>query len=154
MIKTPETLFGRRRFSLHFWAAGLLRGAAIGSVLLMQPGAAAAATGSFRVTASVPVLCMAHPDSAITLTNGALSSGKVTEACNKSGGYTVVANYRPLDHDEHATLVYNGVEIKLPASGSVVLHVSRLATIVSVAYSVSDVQVNSPIDLELDARPA
>jgi hypothetical protein len=126
----------------------------LGGALVMQPSAAAAATSGFRVTASVPVLCLAHPDSTITLANGVLSSGKVTEACNKRGGYTVVASYRSLETGEHATLVYDGVEIRLPASGSVILHVSHLATIVSVAYSVSDVHVNSPIALELDAQPA
>jgi len=140
--------------SLRLSAVGLLRGMMLGGALVMQPSAAAAATSGFRVTASVPVMCLAHPDSTITLANGVLSSGKVTEACNKPGGYTVVASYRPLETGEHATLIYNGVQISLPASGSAVLHVSSLATIVSVAYSVSDVQVNSPIALELDAQPA
>jgi len=113
-----------------------------------------AASNGFKVTATVPVTCLAHADSAITLTDGGSGSGRVTESCNKIGGYTVVANYRPLGSDEHATLIYNGVEIKLPAKGSVVLHVSSQATIVSVAYTISDVHVNSPINLELDAQPA
>jgi len=154
MLNAPETLFDRRQPSLRSLANGLLRGLVLGGVALIQPGAALAAGGGFRVTASVPVMCLAHADSAITLTDGAASSGKVTEACNKVGGYTVVATYRPLDADEHATVVYDGVQIKLPANGSVVLHTSSRATIISVAYSVSDVHVNSPIDLELDAQPA
>src|SRR5580658_5225237 len=76
---------------------------------------APAAGVGLQVSVSVQAACFVHDDTPIQLSGGGGEvSGAVVVACN-SGGYSVVANYRPLAADEAAVLQYDGQSFDLPA---------------------------------------
>lgn len=120
------------------------------SLLLTYPTLAAAqASSSFTVSAQVPYLCFVIPQSDLVITDGSNASGQVTEACNKGGGYTVMATYRELAEDETAVLEYNGQTVELPHGGQVALRVSNLATIKTVSYAVQSAHLDQPVSVSL-----
>jgi hypothetical protein len=118
-----------------------------------EGGASGAATANIEVRAYVPALCFVQGDT-ISTEPGQLANGGVMEACNKAGGYTVVADYRPLDDDEDAVLQYDGQSIDLPHSGEVVLHVSSRAAVREISYAFSQATLDQPLSLSLSITPA
>ena len=136
---------------------GILRafgGAAMGVGLFAAAAPALAgptAGGTYRLRATVPVACWVKPTSPVMAESG--RAGEVVEACNSPGGFTVSAQYRPLSATEKATMVYGDRMLDLDKSGGQVLRRSSIATIRSVSYSFSQVELEQPLILALTIQP-
>ena len=109
------------------------------------------AGGTYRLRATVPVACWVKPTSPVMAESG--RGGEVVEACNSPGGFTVSAQYRPLLSTEKATMVYGDRMLDLDKSGGQVLRRSSIATIRSVSYSFSQVELEQPLILALTIQP-
>jgi hypothetical protein len=73
----------------------------------------------------------------------------VVEACNKAGGYRVVANHRALASGERAVIRYGDQVVELAGAGESVLRVSSMAQIRTVEYRVEDARLDAPLMLTL-----
>ena len=122
--------------------------------LLTLPAVAGAASGGFTVSVRVPVRCVISTPSDVVAVDGQVTQGTVTESCNKAGGYTVVANYRPLDADEDAVLVYGGATITLPHDGQAVIKTSNWADIAAIGYQFQNAHLHQPLALALSINPS
>jgi hypothetical protein len=122
------------------------------ALVLASAAPAVAATTSFRIEARVPVSCIVRAETPLEVSDGGQVTGQAFEACN-SGGYQVIAQYRPLASDEAAVLQYAGQTIQLPASGQAVVHVSSMATIQQVAYQLQSTHLDSPLAISLSVEP-
>lgn len=117
------------------------------------PGSAGRSEASqmFRIRARVPVACWVRPDAPIFAVPG--TSGEVTEACNNPGGFTVTANYRPLLATEKAEIIYDNQAHSLDGIGSRLLRHSSVATVKQVSYRFGEVDLESPLTLNLVIQP-
>lgn len=129
-----------------------LLAAAIAAISLPTMAEAKNSAGhSFRITAKVPVSCWVRPDRTVAAVPGA--TGRVVEACNNPGGYTVTANYRRLTNGESAQMIYNDQPVTLGAAGHQLLRQSTMATIRTVHYRFENVSVDEPLVLNLTIQP-
>jgi hypothetical protein len=74
------------------------------------------ATGSARITATVPEVCDISANQFVADTNGTFT-GIVQEFCNSSNSYQIVAIHRPLSIDEEALVGYGGIMRNLDPAG-------------------------------------
>lgn len=74
------------------------------------------ASGSARITATVPEVCDISANQFVADTNG-LVTGTVQEFCNSNNSYQIVAMHRPLALDEVAVVQYGGVMRDLDMTG-------------------------------------
>lgn len=109
------------------------------------------ASNTFRVRASVPMACWVRPDRNLIAETGL--SGEVVEACNNPGGFTVTANYRPLEASEKAEFFYDNQAVVLGSGGMQRLRYSPEATVKRVNYRFGEIAVNSPLTLSLVIQP-
>jgi hypothetical protein len=132
----------------------LLPGLLLGVALLSSAAVPAeAASASFVVSLSVPAACFIQAPGTIAVSDGATSSGDVTEACNVPGGYTVTASYRSLAADEGAVMLYDGQTISLPSDGQVIVRTSSVATVRQIAYQLTSTHLDSPLAVSLSITP-
>lgn len=122
------------------------------ALLVASPAIASPqATGTFRVTASVPMACwIDHSMQADALGN---VPGLVTEGCNNATGYSVSAQYRPLGASERARLVYGANLVDLSAVGANEIHREYGPRIQQIAYRFDDVILAAPLTLSLTIQP-
>lgn len=109
--------------------------------------ASAQNSGSFQISAQVPMACWVnHTVPAEAITGGA---GSVTEGCNNSAGYAVYVDHRPLTATESVRLQYGDQTTNL--AGSSVTEVSRRygPNVQKVSYSFSHVQLREPLTLNI-----
>lgn len=128
--------------------------AASGTVMLFSAQAALAenrAGGSYNLRATVPVACWVQPASPVIAE--ANSAGRVVEACNSPGGFTILAFYRPLARTENAQLIYDGNRLDLSSSGQQFLRSSNMATIRTIDYRFEGVELEAPLVLSLTIQP-
>ncbi len=109
------------------------------------------ASGSFQVTATVPMACWVnHSVHADALGN---SPGLVTEGCNSASGYMVSAHYRPLVRSESARLLYGNNTVDLSALGTQEVHREYGPRIQQIAYHFDQVSLETPLTLSLTIQP-
>jgi len=109
------------------------------------------ATGTFQVTATVPMACWVdHSIQADALGN---APGLVTEGCNNASGYMVSAQYRPLAATESARLVYGTNMVNLSSLGGQEVHREYGPRIQQIAYRFDQVSLNAPLTLSLTIQP-
>ena len=109
------------------------------------------ATGTFQVTATVPMACWVdHSIQADALGN---APGLVTEGCNNATGYSVSAQYRPLAATESARLVYGANLVDLSALGAQEVHREYGPRIQQIAYRFDQVSLATPLTLSLTIQP-
>lgn len=109
------------------------------------------ATGTFQVTATVPMACWVdHSIQADALGN---APGLVTEGCNNASGYMVSAQYRPLAATESARLVYGTNMVTLSSLGGQEVHREYGPRIQQIAYRFDQVSLNAPLTLSLTIQP-
>ncbi|MDR6834399.1 MULTISPECIES: hypothetical protein [unclassified Sphingopyxis] len=123
------------------------------AVLLASTPALASqqATGTFQVTATVPMACWVdHSVQADALAN---APGLVTEGCNNASGYMVSAQYRPLAATESARLVYGTNMVDLSALGADEVHREYGPRIQQIAYRFDQVSLDAPLTLSLTIQP-
>ncbi|WP_144423594.1 hypothetical protein [Sphingopyxis sp. 113P3] len=124
------------------------------SALFASTAAAAAseqATGTFQVTATVPMACWVnHSVYADALAN---APGFVTEGCNNATGYLVSAQYRPLAQSESARLLYGDSRVELSALGTQEVHREYGPRIQQIAYRFEQVSLEAPLTLSLTIQP-
>lgn len=123
------------------------------SAALVAPPAAASeqATGSFRVSATVPMACWV--DHSVEANAQGTAPGMVTEGCNNATGYIVSAFYRPLVQSETARLVYGDRSIDLSAAGTQEVHREYGPNIQQIAYHFDQVSLQAPLTLSLTIQP-
>lgn len=119
--------------------------------LSTQASAEGQAGATYRVTATVPVACWVRPSGAMLAEEG--RGGQVVEACNSPGGFTVSAQYRPLEASESARLVYAGQSFDLGRNGQQLLRRSSIAAIRTVSYRFDQLAVTQPLVLALTIQP-
>lgn len=122
------------------------------ALLVASPAIASPqATGTFRVTANVPMACwIDHSMHADALGN---VPGLVTEGCNNATGYSVSAQYRPLGVTERARLVYGANMVDLSAVGANEIHREYGPRIQQITYRFDDVILAAPLTLSLTIQP-
>lgn len=109
------------------------------------------ATGTFQVTATVPMACWVdHSIQADALGN---APGLVTEGCNNASGYMVSAQYRPLAATESARLVYGANMVDLSSLGAQEVHREHGPRIQQIAYRFDQVSLSAPLTLSLTIQP-
>lgn len=123
-------------------------GAALSST---QATANPAATGSFQVSASVPMACWVDHSTAASALGS--SEGLVTEGCNSASGYVVSASYRPLAASERARLVYGNRTFDLSAIGHQEVRREHGPRIQEIAYRFDGVSLDGPLTLSLTIQP-
>jgi hypothetical protein len=106
--------------------------AAVVSLLAANAATAAAPSGvssyTLQINGFVPVICRAElPQAATPAQAGQLSLGQLSEFCNNGNGFEVWVDYSPSLAGD--TLVVDGKQIKLPASGSVRIDKSNRAAV-------------------------
>lgn len=123
------------------------------AVLLASTPAVASqqATGTFQVTATVPMACWV--DHSVQADALAHSPGLVTEGCNNASGYMVSAQYRPLAQGESARLVYGNNMVDLSALGGQEVHREYGPRIQQIAYRFDQVSLDAPLTLSLTIQP-
>lgn len=128
----------------------VMRTAALGLVLAWPSVVSAQNSGSFQLTAQVPVACWINHAVAAEATTGA--EGAVTEGCNSATGYAVFVNHRPLDTYESVRLRYGG---RFAVLGSTVQEVNREygPRVQSMTYGFSDVHLRAPLTLNMTIQP-
>lgn len=102
--------------------------AASAALISLAPAANAQSGASqYRIAVQgyVPVICRVSVDAAQVTASGTTSLGNLNEFCNNGRGYQVVADYSP--SLAGASLVVDGNEIPLTASGSVTVSQSATA---------------------------
>ncbi len=122
---------------------------------LAAPAAALAqgsARGTVRLQATVPASCWVRPDGAVRADALGAASLRVTEACN-SGGFRVMAYYRPLAADERASLRYGEALISLPRHGEALLRQSMRAEKREREFRFEETQLNEPLVIALAIAP-
>lgn len=135
-----------KRRTLLAIAAGLT------AVLAPQVASAGPTAGhSYQLRATVPVACWVRPSGTIIASQG--RSGSVIEACNSPGGFTVSAQYRPLNGNEKARITYGDRSLNLGRSGILELRRSNLASIRTVDYRFDNVELDQPLILALTIQP-
>lgn len=141
--------------SVQTWTRSFVLTAAVATVLgLTAPTAASSqshSSGTYRLSARVPVACWVRPAGAVLAGPG--RTGSVIEACNNPGGFTISASYRPLAATEKARLRYADRMIDLSKSGQQVLRRSSMATIRTVNYQFDEVELVEPLILSLTIQP-
>ena len=127
------------------------RTAMIAGILAWPNVAAAQVSGSFRLSAQVPMACWISHDVTAEAASGA--EGSVTEGCNSATGYAVFVDHRPLDTAESVRLRYGNRFANL--TGSTVQEVNREhgPRVQKVTYGFSDVQLNAPLTLNMIIQP-
>lgn len=87
--------------------------------MMLVPAAAQAqpATGSMRISASVPAVCNIDTNTLSVSGANGHASGTVQEFCNAGLGFVIMASYRPLESGEQVTLSYDGEISQLAPSG-------------------------------------
>ena len=124
----------------------------IAAALAVTPAfAGEQATGSFRVTASVPMACWV--DHSVAVDARGTTPGLVTEGCNNASGYVVSALYRPLTGTETARLVYGDRMIDLSSAGAQEVHREYGPNIEQIAYHFDRVSLVAPLTLSLTIQP-
>lgn len=109
------------------------------------------ASGSFQITATVPMACWVnHSIHADALGN---SPGLVTEGCNSASGYLVSAQYRPLAQTERARLLYGDATVDLSALGMQEVHREYGPRIQQISYRFDQVSLETPLTLSLTIQP-
>lgn len=123
------------------------------AVLLASTPAVAGqqATGTFQVTATVPMACWV--DHSIQADALGHSPGLVTEGCNNASGYMVSAQYRPLTQTESARLFYGDNMVNLSALGGQEVHREYGPRIQQIAYRFDQVSLDTPLTLSLTIQP-
>jgi hypothetical protein len=109
------------------------------------------ATGTFQVTATVPMACWV--DHSIQADAFGNAPGLVTEGCNNASGYSVSAQYRPLAATESARLVYGTNMVNLSSLGGQEVHREYGPRIQKIAYHFDQVTLNAPLTLSLTIQP-
>lgn len=124
----------------------------VAALLASSPALASQqATGTFQVTATVPMACWVdHSIQADALGN---APGLVTEGCNNATGYSVSAQYRPLAATESARLVYGANLVDLSALGAQEVHREYGPRIQQIAYRFDQVSLATPLTLSLTIQP-
>ncbi len=125
----------------------------VAALLASTPAMAASqqATGTFQITATVPMACWVnHSVHADALGN---SQGLVTEGCNNATGYMVSAQYRPLAQSESARLLYGDTTVDLSALGTQEVHREYGPRIQQIAYRFDQVSLAAPLTLSLTIQP-
>lgn len=131
------------------WMATL--GCVATALVAFPASASEQGSGSFRITASVPMACWV--DHSIAADARGTSPGLVTEGCNNASGYMVSAFYRPLAQNETARLVYGDRLIDLSAAGTQEVHREHGPRIQQIAYHFDDVSLDAPLTLSLTIQP-
>lgn len=125
--------------------------AAVAAIALAPTSASAQQkSGTYRLTARVPVACWVRPEQAMS---SETVTGRVVEACNSPGGFVVNASYRQLQAGESARLRYADTLLDLPKTGNVTLRRSRIAQIRTVNYAFEEARLDTPVVLVLSIQP-
>lgn len=74
-------------------------------------------SGNFSVSAAVPEHCSIASDTLSINPNSGEARGTLSEFCNSSRGYQILASYRSLSQAEAVQLDFNGQPIQLDPSG-------------------------------------
>jgi hypothetical protein len=143
---------GDAKLRAHPWAHPWARLGVAAALAVASGAPALAASAGFDVRMVVPAACSVTTTSPIEVTDGGPATGSAEEACN-SGGYTIRAHYRALQADESVTIQYGGQSISLPAQGDAVVHVSSIADIKQVAYTVQSQHLDAPLCVSLSVTP-
>lgn len=126
-------------------------GLATGVLGCAAPVSAQEASGSFRVSAQVPVACWVDHSVRADAVAGTL--GSVTEGCNSASGYVVSAAYRPLTNSERAQLVYGGQSFTLSDTGLHEVRREHGPRIQQIDYRFDNVALDAPLTLSLMIQP-
>lgn len=124
------------------------------AIVALAPAAnAQSGTSGYRIGVEgyVPVICRVTVDAAQVPNAGTTSLGELKEFCNNAHGYQVVADYSPALAG--ASLVVDGVEIPLNASGSVTVSQSDKAAMLSRKVELKLAGAAQPSNLSFRIQP-
>lgn len=121
--------------------------ALMGAAFLLSAAPAFAgsgATGSARITATVPEVCNISANPFVLNANGRFT-GSVQEFCNGSSSYQILATHRPLDAGEAAEVQYGGTQSVLNAAGMSLIAIRSGQRIARVNVVIDARSINSPL---------
>lgn len=106
--------------------------------------AGSGATGSARITATVPEVCNISANPFVLSTDGRVT-GSVQEFCNGSSSYQVLATHRPLEADEVASVQYGAKQSMLNAAGMSLVAIRSGQRLARVNVVIDASSINSPL---------
>lgn len=118
-----------------------------GAAILLSAAPAFAgsgATGSARITATVPEVCNISANPFVLNANGRVT-GSVQEFCNGSSSYQILATHRPLDVGEVAEVQYGGTQSLLNAAGMSLVAIRSGQRLARVNVVIDASAINSPL---------